>query len=110
MSDPNSATPSPEAPTQPNLAKPSVLSVILAAVTSGTGRRLLVFLLGFLTVALNKKFGLDLDPQALVAELVLILGYIVQSAGNEALQAHADAKVQAAQAAAAASPGSVVGG
>lgn len=88
MADP--VAPAPAAP------KPSVLSVVFGFLLSGTGRRLLVFLLGFLTVALNKRFGLDLDANQLVGELALILGYITQSAVKEASDAHAEAKLSAA--------------
>lgn len=107
MSDAPSQTPT-DVAAVPAPARPSVLGIILDAVMSGTGRRLLVFLLGFATVALNKRFGLDLDPQAIVAELALILGYIVQSAAKEAVVAHADARVAAAGASAAAAPGPVL--
>lgn len=80
-------------------SKPSPLAALLAFLTSGSGRRLAVFVAGFLVVTLNKRFGLDLDTNALIADVTLALGYVVQSAAKEASDNHAEAKVDAAVAA-----------
>ncbi|MBK7865234.1 MAG: hypothetical protein IPJ65_42875 [Archangiaceae bacterium] len=80
----------------------NALKAIGNFLVSGTGRRLLVFLLGFLVTVLNKKLGLDLDAEQLVAEIVLVCGYFTQSAVKEASDAHADAKTALADAAKAA--------
>jgi hypothetical protein len=82
------------------------LTVVWEFISSGTGRRLLVLLLGLLLPLLNKKLGLELDANALVADVVLVLGYIVQSAGKEAIMAHADAKMALADAVALNKPAS----
>jgi hypothetical protein len=68
------------------------LAALFAFLASGTGRRLIVFLVSFLTVTLNKKLGLDLDANALIADVTMALGYIAQSAAKEASDAHAEAK------------------
>lgn len=66
--------------------------------TNPTVRRLVVFLLGFLTVLLHKKLGLDLDPNDLVAMAVTVIGYIGQSAYTDASKARSDALLGAAEA------------
>lgn len=80
----------------------NALKAIGAFLVSGTGRRLLVFLLGFLTTVLNRKLGLDLDAEQIAGVVVASLGYIAQSAVKEASDAHADAKTALADAAKAA--------
>jgi hypothetical protein len=80
------------------------MKALLAFLASGTGRRLLVFAASFLTVTLNKRLGLELDANALIADVTLALGYVVQSAAKEASDAHADAKVEAATIGAGAAP------
>lgn len=77
----------------------NALKSVAAFLISGTGRRLLVFVIGFLTVALNKKLGLELDAGAIVADIALVIGYLVQSAVKEGVVAGADAKVAAVEAA-----------
>lgn len=72
---------------------------VVEFLVSGTGRRLLVFLIGFLTVTLNKKLGLDLNAESLVADIVMALGYITQSAVKEASDNHAAPKMLVAEAA-----------
>lgn len=79
------------------VASQSTLAALMAFLTSGTGRRLVVFVASFLTVTLNKRLGLDLDPNALIADVTLALGYVVQSSVKEASDNHADAKVEAAK-------------
>lgn len=100
MSDPNSPTPSPtpspDAVTQPNAAPEGIFAKILGILGSPTVRRLLVFLLGFLTVALNKKLGLELNPESMVTDALLVLGYIGQSAYTDASKARSDALATAA--------------
>ena len=71
---------------------------LLAFLQSGTGRRLLVVAISFLVVTLNKRLNLDLDVNALIADVTLALGYVAQSAMKESAVAHADAKVEAAKA------------
>lgn len=70
----------------------------LAVLTNPSVRRLLVFLVGFGTVALNKKLGLDLDANALVTDALMVLGYIGQSAYTDASKARSDALVEASKA------------
>ncbi len=79
--------------TKPNPVAPSWFSKVLAVLVNPTVRRLLVFLLGFLTVALNKKLGLDLNAEALVTDALMVLGYIGQSAFTDASKARSDAMV-----------------
>ena len=61
-------------------------------------RRIVVFLLGFLTVALHRKLGLDLDPGDLYTIAGLSLGMVTASNAKEAIVAHADAKAALADA------------
>lgn len=68
---------------------------LIEIITNPTVRRLIVFLLGFLTVALNKKLGLDLNPEALVTDALLVLGYVGQSAFVDASKARSEALVEA---------------
>lgn len=70
---------------------------VLDVLASPTVRRFIVFLLGFLTVALNKKLGLDLDPNAMFADMLMVLGYVGQSAFTDASKARSDALVEAAK-------------
>jgi hypothetical protein len=85
-----SDTPAAEPIAQPNPA-PSAASKAIAFLASPTGRRLLVFVLGFLTVSLNKRLGLELDAQSLATDVVLVLGYIGQSAFTDASKARSGA-------------------
>jgi len=100
MPDTPVVAPSPEPITQPNPA-PSSFDKTLAVLTNPTVRRLLVFLLGFLTVALNKKLGLELNPESMVTDALLVLGYIGQSAFTDASKARSDAMAKGYAAAAA---------
>jgi hypothetical protein len=68
----------------------------LAWLASGTGRRLLVFLASLVLPVLNKKFEWQLDPEVIVGQLVLALGYIAGSNHKEASVARSDALVTAA--------------
>lgn len=77
-------------------AKPNPLMVLGAFLASPSGHRLAVFLLGFLVVTLNKRVGLNLDTNDLVATITMCLGFIVPSAAKEASDNHAEAKVEAA--------------
>lgn len=72
------------------------MAAIFAFLTSGTGRRLLAFLLGLALPILNKKLNLELDATAIVADVALVLGYIAQSAFKQAADTSADAKVESA--------------
>lgn len=56
------------------------MSDFIAALASGTLRRLLVMLLGGLVVTLNGKFGLQLDVAQIAAVVALTVTYLVQSA------------------------------
>ena len=62
----------------------AIFGSLIGWVVSGTGRRILVFVLGFLTVALNNKLGLNLNAEQLAAEIALALGYLIQSASKQA--------------------------
>jgi DNA-binding transcriptional ArsR family regulator len=95
MSDPTPASPSPEPITQPTPVVESWWKVVLAWLASGTGRRLLVFLASLVLPVLNKKFEWQLEPEVIVGELVMALGYIAGSNHKEASQARSDALVAA---------------
>lgn len=72
---------------------------VLAIITNPSVRRLLVFVLSFGTVALNKKFGLNLDAAEIIGVVVTALGYIGQSAVKEASVARSDALADVAKSA-----------
>lgn len=82
------------------------MAKFLEILSNPSVRRFVVTLITMGTVALNKKLGLDLDPNHLFDLCLVGLGYIAQSAGKEAIVAHADAKVSAAEALAAGKPAS----
>lgn len=63
----------------------------LAIISNPSVRRLLVFLLSLGTVALHRKFGIQLDAEEMVGVVVLALGYITQSSAKEASVARTDA-------------------
>lgn len=65
----------------------SVISFLL----SGTGRRLIVFAVGVLAVALNRKLGLELDTTEQGALVALIIAYLSGSNYKEAQLARAAA-------------------
>lgn len=64
---------------------------LLAIVTNPSVKRLFVFLLSLGTVALNKKFGLNLDAAEILGVVITALGFIGQSAAKEASLARSDA-------------------
>ena len=70
----------------------------IAVLTNPSVRRIVVFLLGFLTIALNKKLGLDLDPNAMLTDALLVLGYVGQAAYTDASKSRSDAMLAAAEA------------
>jgi hypothetical protein len=72
------------------------MNALIAFVTSGTGRRLIVFLIGAAVPVLNAKFNWGLDSAAIIGDITLALGYIAASNAKEASDNHADAKVQVA--------------
>lgn len=72
---------------------------LLEVLSNSSIRRFIVFLLTFATVALNKRIGLDLDPNAMFDVILVALGYIGQSAAKEVGVALADAKVASVEAA-----------
>lgn len=74
------------------------MQALVAFLQTGTFRRFLVFGIGLAVVVLNKKLGLDLDASAVIADVTLVLGYVMQSAAKEASDTHAAAKVEAAKA------------
>ena len=57
-----------------------MLSVIYDVLASPTFRRFLVWVLTFLTVALNKKLGLELDAAQIASVIIAALAYLAQSA------------------------------
>jgi hypothetical protein len=46
-------------------------------------KRLVVFLVGLLVVALNKKWGLNLDSTEVASVAIMVLGYVFQSAWKQ---------------------------
>lgn len=93
---PVAGVPAPSEPITQPTAVPSTFSKVMAVLVNPTVRRLIVFLLGFLTVALNKKLGLDLNAESMVTDALLVLGYIGQSAYTDASKVRSDALVTAA--------------
>lgn len=71
------------------------MAKFLEILSNPSVRRFVVTLITMGTVALNKKLGLDLDPNHLFDLCIVGLGYVGQSAAREAVVAHADAKVAA---------------
>jgi hypothetical protein len=57
---------------------------------NGPGKRILVTLLGVGSVALNKKFGLNLGDAEIAAIASLIITFVGQSAWKEAAMAKAE--------------------
>jgi len=60
-----------------------MLSFLLPLVKSGTFRRLVVFLVGLLAVALNRRFGLELNAEEVAGVVVMAVAYLLQSASKE---------------------------
>jgi hypothetical protein len=72
------------------------MQAIIAFLVSGTGRRLVVLVVGAAVPVLNAKFGWGLDSTAITADALMVVGYIAASNAKEASDNHADAKVQVA--------------
>lgn len=68
----------------------------LEVLKNPTVRRLVVFLLGLGCTVLHKKLGLDLDPNDILATVVLTLGYVGQSAYTDASKTRSQALVEQA--------------
>lgn len=88
MSDPVPAAP-------PVPAGPTAVSKAVEVLTNPTVRRLLVFVIGMGTTLLHKKLGLELDANDILATVLLVLGYVGQSAYNDASKARSDALMAA---------------
>lgn len=86
------------------------MAALSAVLSSGIFRRAVAFLLGLLFLFLHNKFGIDLSDADKLEITGLVGTYILGSNAKEAAMAHADAKVEAAQAMAVKAPGVAVSG
>ena len=68
-----------------------MLSSILAALASGTSRRIIVTVVGILAIVLKSKLGIELDATGQAAIVAMVLGYLGQSAAKEAHENHLEA-------------------
>lgn len=85
------------------------MELLLAFLKSGTFRRIVVFVVGLAVVALNRRFGLDLQTEEIAGVVVLAITYLLQSASKEKVLGKAEADGKAA-AAAVPAPASVAEG
>lgn len=70
---------------------------ILEILKQPTIRRLLVFLVGLAVTALHRRFGIELNAEEIVGTVVLVLGYIGQSAYTDASKTRSDALIEASK-------------
>jgi hypothetical protein len=70
---------------------------VLELLKNPTIRRLLVFLVGLAVTALHRRFGIELNAEEIVGTVVLVLGYIGQSAFTDASKTRSDALVEASR-------------
>lgn len=73
------------------------MSKALEILKSPTVRRLLVFLIGLAVTALHRKFGIELNAEEIVGTVMLVIGYIAQSAFTDASKTRSEALLEAAK-------------
>lgn len=77
---------------------------VIEVLASPTVRRLAVFLIGLGVTALHKRFGLEMDAAEIYGTVLMVLGYVGQSAFTDASKTRSDAMLEASKPAAAAPP------
>lgn len=74
------------------------MQTIVAFFASGSGRRLIAFVVGLIALLLNKKLGIELTEETQLEVTALVMAYMTQSAWREQAALKVETAGQAAQA------------